>query len=133
MPTVLYLTELIHRNINSFHMMSHNNNNKNNNVPKEFSDTKLTNWLRRKAAAFGLSCGAPLPVPPHYFCTAALSMSGFYFSSPKQQQQQIKQQASVPSILTATTTNKEDLAIESSSAAEESSAMKKAKVSTASA
>lgn len=131
MPTVLYLTELLHRNINNFQMMSNSNYNKN--VAKEFSDTKLTNWLRRKAAAFGLSCGAPLPVPPHYFCTAALSMSGFYFSSPKQQQQQNKQQATVPSILTATATSKEDLAIESSSEAEESSAIKKAKVSSAAA
>jgi hypothetical protein len=65
MPTVLYLTELFHRN-------------------KQITDTQMTNWLRRKAAACGLSCGAPLPVPPHYFCTAALSVSGFYFRAKQQ-------------------------------------------------
>jgi hypothetical protein len=65
MPTVLYLTELFHGN-------------------KQITNTELTNWLRRKAAAFGLSCGAPLPVPPHYFCTAALSVSGFYFRAKQQ-------------------------------------------------
>jgi hypothetical protein len=69
MPALLYLIELIHRN------------------RKEFSDTTFTKWLRRKAAALGCSCGVPLPIPPHFFCTAALGLNGFYFKLPKSQQQ----------------------------------------------
>ena len=118
MPTVLYLTELIRR---------YHNNNKN--VAEEFSDTKLTTWLRRKAAALGLSCGAPLPVPPHYFCTAALSMSGFYFRSPNNKHMQPNKHPT-SSILT---TKKEDVTIESTAIPEESSATKQPKVSSAAA
>jgi hypothetical protein len=65
MPALLYLIELIHRN------------------RKEVSDTAITKWLRRKAAALGCSCGVPLPIPPHFFCTAALGLNGFYFRGPK--------------------------------------------------
>lgn len=65
LPTVMHLYEMFSRS----------------KVPQ--SGTKLTNWLRRKVAAFGLSTGRPTPAKPHYFCTAMLTMSGFYFRKPK--------------------------------------------------
>ena len=119
MPTVLYLTEFARRYSNS-----------KKNVAEEMSDTKMTNWLRRKAAALGLSCGGPLPIPPHYFCTAALSMSGFYLRSPNNKQLQQPSKHATSTILTA---NTDDLSIESSSIADESPATKQPKVSSAAA
>jgi hypothetical protein len=65
LPTVMYLYEMFSRN------------------KQPQSGTKLTNWLRRKITSFGLSTGGPIPSKPHYFCTACLQMSGFYFRRPK--------------------------------------------------
>ena len=62
-PTILHLTEIFYNN-------------------KQLSDTKLTNWLRRKIASLGVSCGVrglACPFPPDHFLSMSLSMSGFYF------------------------------------------------------
>jgi hypothetical protein len=60
LPTILYFLEIISRN-------------------KQATETRLTNWLRRKTGSIGIDTGGPTPVQPHYFLSAALSLSGFYF------------------------------------------------------
>lgn len=83
LPTMLHLFELFHRN-------------------RQLSDTKMTNWLRRKTASMGVSCGGPLPMHPGYFLTACMTMSGFHFRNP------LKNRSVSPSIQ-QTKTLKEEL------------------------
>ncbi|CAB9510555.1 expressed unknown protein [Seminavis robusta] len=37
-------------------------------------------WLQRHTGCLGVSTGGPIPYPPHFSCSAVLSLSGFYFS-----------------------------------------------------
>lgn len=38
-------------------------------------------WLRRKTSSMGLSTSGPTPSPPHFSCSACLSLSGFHYNS----------------------------------------------------
>lgn len=38
-------------------------------------------WWQKHIGVFGLSSGYPLPLPPHFSCSACLAMSGLYFRS----------------------------------------------------
>jgi hypothetical protein len=59
LPTILYLHSLLKLA---------------NKLPMEY-------WLRRQAGSLGLSTSGPTPSPPHFSCSACLSLSGFHYSS----------------------------------------------------
>lgn len=84
LPTLLHLFELFHQNNNNNNNNIKNNNSNNSRNKKQtpLSDTRLTNWLRRKTATLGVSAGGPIPMPPGYFVTAGMTMSGFHFRNP---------------------------------------------------
>ena len=58
LPTVLYLHSLL-----------------------QFSDKlPMEYWLQSKTGSLGLSTSGPTPDPPHFSCSACLSLSGFHYS-----------------------------------------------------
>lgn len=98
LPTMLHLFELFHNN------------------KQTLSDTRLTNWLRRKTATMGVSAGGPIPMPPKYFVTAGMTMSGFHFRNPLRRSGGVASSSSATSSSiqqTKTTSLKEELEEES--------------------
>jgi len=61
LPTILYLNSLLKL------------------APKQ--KLPMEYWLRRKTGSVGLSTSGPTPDPPHFSCSACVSLSGFHYSS----------------------------------------------------
>jgi hypothetical protein len=56
-------------------------------------------WLRRHTGSIGTSIGGPTPDPPHYSCSACLSLSGFHYKRQKPRRQDKVESASSAAVL----------------------------------